>query len=780
MAQGRDTISQRISIEGAQDVINALRNMGEAGERAIRSIQRAFESSGTTTEQVGTFTDKVRAHFVAVHEAATQAGERIHQVHEASRKFGEALNNTAEHIIPHWREVTTLATAGAVAGFVEVIKKSIEYGQEIKRVSEELGVTTTEYQRLRFTMLSVGLDQERFVSTFTRLARSVGEAVRQSREHIDQLLDEMFGRLQVGATQYVGTKGVLPGLHVVGVDAETEKQLKQAAETYQKRWAEILKESGAPAGSTVPPITAIMQKMRDSIQDTTAAGEKLRTEFFRFSGINLPMQSLHEAIERVKDSGSDMDVIFHRLGVQFQDLAGNVRPLDKVFDDVARSLGRYNEGEKQFIAQLIFNRGFKEILPLYAEGGREINKLREEFQQLGIVLEENEIEISSKLYASFQKLGFILTTVEANLVAIFGPNVQLILDGLTSWVTQNAARWSEWARRIASEVKPGIEEFFRYMRGEIDRKDVQIQWVRSLIDGLDEAKGAFNAIVGAIHVFTGIMQGAADVINTVFGTNFTGKQLAAIALVGQLTGAIGALVAGIELIGVTLRVLATTNPWVFLVTAFIIVAKELYDNWDAVKANLNRALAGWVALFKWLGSQVSAVWDAVTDRIMKVVNFIIDSVSKITGALGNLGSGAAKAAAAAPAPFSTGGPVGGSGTGDHVPALLEPNEFVVKKSAVAQVGLDFMHALNNGFLPRFAIGGVVSRLSSVTPSPLRLSNGGLTSPSAGAGRTFHLTIGDRTFRGLRASERTAHDMLNYALTSSMVSAGPRAGWDGNG
>lgn len=45
--------------------------------------------------------------------------------------------------------------------------------------------------------------------------------------------------------------------------------------------------------------------------------------------------------------------------------------------------------------------------------------------------------------------------------------------------------------------------------------------------------------------------------------------------------------------------------------------------------------------------------------------------------------------------FTIGGKLPGYGGGDRVLALLEPGEFVVRKEAVAQYGIDYLHALNS-------------------------------------------------------------------------------------
>jgi TP901 family phage tail tape measure protein len=67
----------------------------------------------------------------------------------------------------------------------------------------------------------------------------------------------------------------------------------------------------------------------------------------------------------------------------------------------------------------------------------------------------------------------------------------------------------------------------------------------------------------------------------------------------------------------------------------------------------------------------------------------------------------------APKKFALGGFVGGSGSGDTVPAMLTPGEFVVKKD-VAQRNRSLLEALNGGKLPGFNEGGVVGKAGAST------------------------------------------------------------------
>ena len=76
--------------------------------------------------------------------------------------------------------------------------------------------------------------------------------------------------------------------------------------------------------------------------------------------------------------------------------------------------------------------------------------------------------------------------------------------------------------------------------------------------------------------------------------------------------------------------------------------------------------------------------------------------------------GADISASAKPKKFNMGGKVPGSGTGDTVPAMLTPGEFVISKGAVDQIGVDKLMAMNAAGggtnvpkLMKFAGGGMV-------------------------------------------------------------------------
>jgi hypothetical protein len=99
---------------------------------------------------------------------------------------------------------------------------------------------------------------------------------------------------------------------------------------------------------------------------------------------------------------------------------------------------------------------------------------------------------------------------------------------------------------------------------------------------------------------------------------------------------------------------------------------------------------------------------AQPEKLQSMINRVVPgSTEQVLGDLGDDISAKAKG-------FNKGGKVPGSGTGDTVPAMLTPGEFVMSKGAVDQIGVDKLMEINAAGggtnqpkLMKFAGGGMV-------------------------------------------------------------------------
>ena len=109
---------------------------------------------------------------------------------------------------------------------------------------------------------------------------------------------------------------------------------------------------------------------------------------------------------------------------------------------------------------------------------------------------------------------------------------------------------------------------------------------------------------------------------------------------------------------------------------------------------------------------IGTAWDKLKALTAEPANFVINTV--LNDGLFKAFNDAAKAVDAKlpvlhaePIKLATGGTVPGVGSGDTVPAMLTPGEYVVNKRAARRLGGTTLRALNNGEMPHFAQGGLV-------------------------------------------------------------------------
>jgi hypothetical protein len=213
--------------------------------------------------------------------------------------------------------------------------------------------------------------------------------------------------------------------------------------------------------------------------------------------------------------------------------------------------------------------------------------------------------------------------------------------------------------------------------------------------------------------------------------------------------------------------------------------KEIKDLWAGL---------GW--FFKTLWAEISddakAAWPVIVQAAVEAYNLVTQAWAPFKPFFDNLFAGAwdqlkklgralaqpVGKVADSPEGFAAGGHVPGIGTGDIVPALLTPGEFVNRLSSVRHYGVDVFRALNAQRIPRdllrgYAMGGLVDSLHA----PVRgFADGGLV--SAADGRSpVHLHLGGHQFP-LQGSSGVVDALVVEAGRYQMRSGGLKPSWYG--
>jgi hypothetical protein len=168
--------------------------------------------------------------------------------------------------------------------------------------------------------------------------------------------------------------------------------------------------------------------------------------------------------------------------------------------------------------------------------------------------------------------------------------------------------------------------------------------------------------------------------------------------------------------------------------------------------------AAWTGAFK-----------AIADSWQSTVNYINTHQPALPG-------GGSQAGQLIPLAKAGGGMIPGSGTGDTVPAMLTPGEYVARRASVDYYGSGIFSALNNRAIPRglfsrfgFAVGGLVGDRT-------HFADGGMVGTTSG-GTPVHLHLDGQQFV-MSAADHVASALVAVSQRYQMRSAGVKPSWYG--
>lgn len=548
--------------------------------------------------------------------------------------------------------------------------------------------------------------------------------------------------------------------------ADSLDEASQAAGLSSKEFELLrgaIKQSGIDADG-FGSIVDRFNKSADTARTTSGEFEKKQRDLIRqFNAGTLSaldyaneMKELNDAVKKSSDG-------YVRLGINVLGTDGKARKLTDVLDDVAEKFQDMPDGvEKSAIAIELFGRSGTRMIPFLNQGKEGIAKLTAQTERLSPTLTTAQKQIGSNFNDALDRLSLAASNTKNQFFLLFAPALQRLVDGLTEAIVQNRDAILDLGRTILNNARPALVDFLALIRGDQPTKggfvDRVVQGLKAVGEAIGIVVAAFNGLVAAADL-------VAEAINSIFGTEFTGKGLVIAALIVQLVGGFGLMASAVTLVSAAVTALATAIG--FIVT--------LFGPWGVAIAAVAVAIGAlWVKLGGIDGVKV-LLQDFLDWFTNTWVGQILVWVGKLIIKLGELAAAFAKAlfkgggdgkvsvgGSGTPTGFAEGGKIRGpgSGTSDSILARLSDGEYVVKAAAVRHFGSGLFDALNNLRVPGFASGGMVAAVPS----------------GGGSSRTLNLSIDGQSFQGLRVPEKTAKDLERFALNRRLASAGRAPAW----
>jgi hypothetical protein len=734
------TISQRIALEGADEIIRQLQTLGDSGRKAIDQLSQAAQASQSPLSGISAAMDKLGA-------AAKDAGT----------KLSTALGGIKDHL-PGLQTLGTVlgvtltaSLTGVVAGLVAFVSGAASAAAAAGRSAQQVGMSVEAYQALKFAAEAAGVESDKFQMAMFRFGTSVETAVKAQQKAAAGLASELVTNLGKGGAILQGLAGGFVQMVNAGKDvgnvvqplrltSDQMAQLRLAAAQVQEVFA------GAGAKGS---LDQFVRQLLEAGQSSEKVREQLRQ-----LGVDFPAKTLEEAVKRTADTTVDK---FSKMGIAIKkfDEDGKLvmRSEEEIFGDFAEKVSTMtSETQKLDAASDVFSkRAARQLLPLLNEGRSGVEHLIEEYKSLGITFDGIQTKIGRDQVRAWHEFEAAIAGARNQVGIAFSPAITEVLREFTDIIRQNIPALKEWAATFGGEVNQAVKDFIFILRG--GQGPVQNEWIRDWISGL----GEFGSIAGAIFRFVGSEIGAlARDIQTIKA------EFQAIPGWLQSTSISDAISAW----------LASTS-----------ISDWFATQWERARGAAQDAWSGIVGI-------VQGALGSMLDSVTSWVQSVIDKISSIAAAIAGAFAGAA--ASGLPAIDDTGGlgqlPGGagggffrghGSTTSDSNLVRVSDREYIVNARATA-LYLPLLHAINSLRLPRdflrgFSLGGLVDGLLPPTPGFAR--GGPVLAPASGVGsRVLNLTIDGTRFTGLVAPAHTFDALVRYSVARQTSAAGRNPSW----
>ena len=631
------TISQRITLDGGDDIKKQLEAIGVAGEKSFKQIQDAaqksqidparFQQTKQAVDALATTGSQLANQFLKLAQAASAFGTQgaqataqvttgLNQTNAAAQGAGTSLLSAATAF--------KLAAAAIVVGIGAVIKGlTTGTGETAKEIDDQAGklkISVAQWLELRKAIVAVDGSNDDFVKSAGTAVKIIGDAQKELLQ-----LSKTYtvaSDAGDGTTKTVTvTTGSMSSLTAATAKTITElrnfgvsaKALQSASPLAALReLATIIDRMPEGADKAAAGVKYLGNSWRDTIKvlsdakkavveiDPLKASRELSAD---------QVKAAKEATDAWKELGTAIRATKDQIGALFSE--GSKAKADWLTSLVDQSrelfkqwVGLSAQGKELFIRGLgdsAAETAFKVLVAVSQQlAGIWTDVLVPAGEQLTAIVDEvagNFAGISKSQVVAFfitiavavlaltialKGIGIVLTPVTAliSLFATFGPiMIPLVALVVLFWdqIKEGAA---SAAALVPNSLRQIQQAFGLLFKGDfagfweafstaavaafqtITKAAMDTPWIKNLVDGFktigEQIPGTLQLIGQSLISLGRAATGVANIFNKLFGTELTGTDVAAIIIIGQLTGGLQALAAIAVIANAGLSILVST------------------------------------------------------------------------------------------------------------------------------------------------------------------------------------------------------------------------------
>jgi hypothetical protein len=213
---GRQTLVQRIALDGGKEIKTELESLGKAGEEAFKKLEQASKASVVGGSALGARLKDLQANFQRLGEAGARFGREFSNLSSAAGRFGTAAGAAVRQtaLLAAGIKAAAAVAVGFGAALVNSATKTVDAAG---KAAQAAGLTVESFSALQFAASQSGSSAEEFSVAMGRLNKAIADAFAG-----DGKASELFQRLGVSIKDVQGN--LLP----------TEEILKRVADAFAR------------------------------------------------------------------------------------------------------------------------------------------------------------------------------------------------------------------------------------------------------------------------------------------------------------------------------------------------------------------------------------------------------------------------------------------------------------------------------------------------------------------------------------------------------------------
>lgn len=292
--------------------------------------------------------------------------------------------------------------------------------------------------------------------------------------------------------------------------------------------------------------------------------------------------------------------MFKQLGVSLYDANGHLKTATELLPEIANCMrSQETATQKSYIATTLFGKSGQGLIQMLEQGSEGLNELANDAEHLGIVLEDDVLDVAGEYDDAMNRLQTSLQGVQFAIAQKVLPVLTPLVESLTECIAANR----EWIATSIADIAKDVANALK-----------QIDFKACITGAIDFAKKSYE-----LFDSLGGLKTVAIAVGAVFALNFATSLISTISSIAGVAKALWGL-----------NAVLLANPIVLIAGAIVAAIAglsyagyKLYENWDEVCAWVKDI---WQGLLDWFSPKIDA-FVAVWDRMKELPSVVSEEFS---------------------------------------------------------------------------------------------------------------------------------------------------------